>query len=567
MLARLGKRLDLLAAPGRDRPERHQTLRKAVEWSHELLGPTERKLFRRLSVFRGGFEIECVQTVCGDGGEAELLDALDGLLQHNLVRRIDDGRGESRFDMLETIRELAAERLLANEEADRIRQAHAVHYLERAEQAGGAMTGAGQAETLDRFETEVGNYQAALDWLLERGDAERGMRLGLGLWRFWLVRGRIEEGSRRFEALLRLGEASADRRLIAKSLHAKATLDQNRGENIRAAEALDRCLALWRELGDERGLASSLLNQAWVLLETSRLDEAVARSKEALELLERLGDERSQALAWNNLGWAACYRGRTQSAREHFEKSLSLRRGFGDRRGEGFALSCLAWVEQMRGRFSHAHRLMDQATRRLVRIGDRVLSGFSLVGRAMILLDEGRLGEAEEIADKALREWERGGNRSGEAWSCMLQGEIAVERGAVPQAVTALENARAVWLSIGSAWGAAGAAAGLARAHAAAGREQEARRALASSLQTRLQLDDRRGLAECLEILAALDAAAHPELAAAHASLAAALRQECGSPRPPRRQDHSILDQSPRPAPVGSAELRTEIERALQTSS
>lgn len=563
LLDRLGQRLDLLASPGADRPERHQTLRKAVEWSHELLNPTERKLFRRMSVFRGGCEIECIQAVCGELPEAELLDALDALLQHNLARRTDDGQGESRFDMLETIRELAAERLLANEEADRVRQAHAEHYLTRAETAAAQMTGALQAEALDRFETEIRNCEAAFDWAMERGDAERALRFGLALWRFWLVRGRIEEGSRRLGAALQLAERTVETRLIAKALHAKATLDQNLGDNARATAALERSLALWRELGDDRGLASSLLNQAWVFLELSRLDEAAALSREALTLLERLGDERTQAVAWNNLGWAAAYRGRPRAAFECFDKGLTLRRGSGDRRGEGFALACMAWTELMQGRFAQAHRLMDQATRRLVRIGDRVLSGFALVGRAMILLDEGRLGEAEEIAEKALREWERGGNRSGEAWTRLLQGEIAVERGEPGAAIRTLESARDVWRAIGGAWGDAGTSAALARALAACGRPADARRELAASLRTRLRLDDRRGLAECLEILSGLESAARPGEARHWAALAATLRADCESPRPPRRGDGPILEQAAAAAPPDSAGLRREIERAI----
>ncbi len=291
-------------------------MRRAIEWSHELLGPAERTLFRRLSVFRGGCDLTAIQRVCSDDGEGELFDALDALLQHNLVRRIDDGRGEPRFDVLETIRDLAAERLTANDEADRIRAAHAGYYLERAEADAGGLAGPGQAETLDRFELELGNLQAALDWATETANAEHGLRLAVAMWRFWLSRGRIEEGARRFEALLALPVEGLDRRLLAEALHDQATLEQNRGRNAHAAEILGRCLSIWRALGDERGVANALANQAWVECELCRLDEAEALSREALALHQKLGARRGEAVDWNNLGWAAAYRGRPREALE-----------------------------------------------------------------------------------------------------------------------------------------------------------------------------------------------------------------------------------------------------------
>lgn len=545
LLGRLSARLDLLSTKGPDRPDRHRTLRRAIECSHELLAAPERMLFRRLAVFRGGCDLSAIQRVCSDGDGGALLDSLDALLQHNLVRRIDDGHDEPRFDVLETIRDLAAERLDANDEADRIRSAHAAHYLELAEARAGSLAGPGQAETLDRFELEFGNLQTALDWAVETASTELGLRLAVAMWRFWLARGRIEEGARRFEALLALDTRGLDPRLLAEALHDQATLEQNRGRNARAAEILNRCLEIWRSLDDERGVANALANQAWVDCELSRLDEAEALSHEALELHHKLGARRGEAVDWNNLGWAAAYRGRPREAIERFAKSLDLRRQAGDQRGEAFALASMAWAEGLRGRFAEAHRLLDQSSRRLLRIGDRVLLGFSLVGRATVLLDEGRLAEAHEIAEKAQREWDRGGNRSGEAWTLTLRGEILVERGELEAAIGFLEQGRHIWTLIGGQWGDAMTAAAQARAFQATERFGEARAALRSSLETRLRIGDRRGLAECLEIAAAFEAEAQPEQAARLAALAAAARRALDTPRPRRRLDARIPTTSP----------------------
>ena len=540
LVARLGQRLDLLSAKGPDRPERHRTLRRAIEWSHDLLEPAERTLFRRLSAFRGGCDLDAIGRICCGDDEALLLDSLDALLQHNLARRIADWRGDPRLDLLETIRDFGAERLEADDSAMEVRAAHAAYYLEWAETVSADLAGPEQGEALDRFEMELGNLQAALDWAQETRDAESGLRLATAMWRFWLARGRIAEGADRFEALLALPTEELDRTLLAKALHDQATLEQNRGQNVRAEQILSRCIAIWRELGDERGVADALANQAWVDLEISRLDRAEALSKEALAIHTKLGSIRGAAVDWNNLGWASVYRGDLKMALERYRKGLELRKKAGDRRGEGYALGSLAWVEQMRGRFAESHQLLDQATRRLLRIGDRVLLGYTLVVRATALLDEGRLAEATEIAEKAVREWQRGGNRSGEAWTLTVRGEIAVERGELKTAIEVLEQSRQVWSSIGCPWGEASAAAALARAFAAEEQRAEARRALRSSLELRGQVGDERGLAECFEIVAAVEAHASPALALRLAKAAGRMRERLDAPRPQRRLNAAI---------------------------
>jgi tetratricopeptide (TPR) repeat protein len=261
---------------------------------------------------------------------------------------------------------------------------------------------------------------------------------------------------------------------------------------------------------------------------------------EALEIHTKLGSARGVAVDWNNLGWASVYRGDLNQALERYRKGLEFRRKAGDRRGEGYALASLGWVEQMRGCFVESHRLLDQATRRLLRIGDRVLLGYTLVVRATALLDEGRLGEAAEIADKAVREWQRGGNRSGEAWTLTLRGEIAVERAELELAGQLLERSRQVWSSIGCLWGEAASEAALARTFAENERPPEARRALRSSLKLRRQVGDKRGLAECLEILAGFEAESRPELSRRLAATAADLRSSLDAPRPRRRLNASI---------------------------
>ncbi|MDX1530072.1 MAG: protein kinase, partial [Rhodothermales bacterium] len=202
LLARLGHRLDLLANRMHDRPARHHTLRQALAWSYDLLGPEEQRLYRRLGVFRGGCTIEAAEAVAGLDGADDVLDGLAALVDHSLLRTTTGADGEPRFEMLETVRTFALERLAEAGERAEAQGAHAHHVLDLAERAAPELTGAEQGTWLDRLDAEHDNLRAALDAAEADGDTGLGLRLGTALWRFWLVRGHLAEGRRRLERLL-----------------------------------------------------------------------------------------------------------------------------------------------------------------------------------------------------------------------------------------------------------------------------------------------------------------------------------------------------------------------------
>ena len=184
LLDRVGQRLDLLKG-GRDSDPRQRTLRTTIEWSHDLLSPSEQALFRRLSVFVGGCSYDAAEGVCGADP-----DTLQSLIDKSLLRRRDVEFG-SRYWMLETIREHAAERLDASGEADRLRGDHAAHFLAFAEAA--------NALEQPRFylilDAEHANLRAAMAWLREKGETERELRLAAALHWFWRVRGPVGRGT------------------------------------------------------------------------------------------------------------------------------------------------------------------------------------------------------------------------------------------------------------------------------------------------------------------------------------------------------------------------------------
>ncbi len=192
LLERLDHALHVLTSGARDVPERQQTLRATIDWSHSLLEDPEQRLFRRLAVFAGGCTFADVEAVCADAGE-NILDELESLVDKALVQT--DGKGE-RLRMLQTIGEYARERLEAAGEASRIALRHARRYAELAQTIRDGIEGTDQIGSLERGLVEEGNLQAALDTLLataKDGDAaacEAGLQMCGDLWLYWHIRGK-----------------------------------------------------------------------------------------------------------------------------------------------------------------------------------------------------------------------------------------------------------------------------------------------------------------------------------------------------------------------------------------
>jgi predicted ATPase/transcriptional regulator with XRE-family HTH domain len=261
LLERLATRLPLLTRGARDLPERQRTLRAALDWSHDLLNAGEQALFRRLATFTGGATLVAIEAICAPPAplEIELLDWLDGLVEQRLVRR-EGGDGESRFAMLETVREYAAERLAANaEDAATLLHRHSGYFLALAEEAASHLTGAKQERWTAILRADHDNLRAVLRRAIDGGDAATALRLAAALWRFWYAGGHWAEGRGWFRAVLALPSAADDATLTlarATILRAAGGIAIFQSDFGPAEEALRAALALARELGDSAGAAT-----------------------------------------------------------------------------------------------------------------------------------------------------------------------------------------------------------------------------------------------------------------------------------------------------------------------
>ena len=341
MLARLASRLQLLTGGAHDLPQRQQTLRAAMDWSYDLLNEAEQKLFRRLSIFVGGCDLEGVEAVCDTKGDLqlELLDGMSSMVDKSLVWRAETADGESRFAMLETIRDYALEKLTSSGELAATKRAHAAYCLVLAEEEAPEQSG---ADWQERFALEHNNFRAALDCLIESGEAEWGLRLGTALFKFWELREYLAEGRESLNRLLNLAGASAPSKARMRTLFAAGVLAGEQGD-YSAGEALIReSQNIARQLGDSTGVAVSLNALAVLTLDRGNIASANALFEESLTLWRDLGDLKAVARALSNLANVVKLQGNYDRARALYGECISIFQGLGDR-------TCVAWSIDYQG--------------------------------------------------------------------------------------------------------------------------------------------------------------------------------------------------------------------------
>lgn len=402
ILGRLQSRLQLLTGGALDLPERQQTLRNTIDWSHELLNEGEQALFRRFAVFIGGGTLEAAEAVCNTGRDLgiDLFDGLSSLVDKNLIQRADRPEAESRFTMLETIREYALEQLAASGEEPPTRRAHAAYCLVLAEEGNPELSPAERSAWLRRCDLEIDNYRAALDWLLQTHSVEWTLRLSMALFRFWDMREHLSEGRTRLESILELTNTHHQHER-AKMCIFLGALSTAQGDFSAAEGFLQQSLSLYETQGDRRGIAASL----------------------------------------NALGVNARDRGDNERARNHFEKSLVYWRTLSDSVSTARSLHNLANVLKVQGDYARAQLLLEEAIINFAELGDRSGAAWSINQKGDIAREQGDLVAARESYERALKAFRESGDRWGSARSLADLGAIYCEQGNVEPAETAYREA------------------------------------------------------------------------------------------------------------------------------
>lgn len=399
---RLAESLTLLDRGGRLADRRHQTIEAAIEWSYVLLRPEEQAVLRRLAVLGGEFGLEAAEQVVRFGGLAgcPVLPLLTGLVEKSLVS-VDLTGGEARYRLLEVVRQFAAARLDEEEARDARRRRRAWAFA-LVTQVAPRLGERDEGRWLDCLEREYHHIRAALDDALAAGAVEEALAAAGNLWRFWQSRGRLAEGLTWLsEALARDPRTPTAAR--ARALNGAGGLANDLGHYPRAAAAHAECLAIWRALDNQSGVASSLNNLGNTARRLGDLAAADRFYAESLALFEALGEPARQALVLLNRGKLERWRGQTAAAEQTFERSLALYRDVGDLQGTASALNRLGALARERGETDLARRLHDEALAIHRQRGDRWGQAIALNYLGHVALADGDPAGATALAQAALR--------------------------------------------------------------------------------------------------------------------------------------------------------------------
>jgi len=404
LLARLDRRLDLLAETHGDRPHRQQTLRATIDWSYQLLEEETRSRFRALAVFRGTWSLSAAAAVCNRADDVAMLSELGTLVDAGLIEPTGPVGGDQRFRMMESLREFALEQLTAHGEEETCRDRHArcVHSL--AVEAAPHLQGRHQIQYLDRLEADRDNISSALRWLEASGQIDRGLRTAALLWRFWHLRAHLGEGRALLEGLLAAPTAKLEPTVYGDGLSALGGV------------------AYWQ------------------------LDYAAAQRcyEEALAAYRRAEAQHGIALSHYNLGFTAAYAGDNASARRHFNEALADYEKLGDHLGRGNALGGLALVDRATGDYERAQQQAIESLT-LQRLSGDEFGATNTVGLlGSIASQMGQVADAEVMLREALLSHERSGNITGIVWMLHELAATASARGQPDRAVLLSGAARSL---------------------------------------------------------------------------------------------------------------------------
>jgi predicted ATPase/class 3 adenylate cyclase len=395
ILGRLENRLGLLTRGSRDLPARQRTLRNTIDWSYDLLGEDEQRLFTRLGVFSGGRSVEAVETVCGPGLGIEALEGLESLLDKSLLYMKEGPGGEPLFIMLETIHEYARERLSQSGEDQQLRERHLDFFLALAEKMEPNYPRRGQLLLLAQTNSEMGNLRQAFNWAVENNHMESAARLVSSLDYFLRYGEHYIEGYSWIKTVLGRQDAVSNKHRL-KLLTVGSLLAWFNDDLLQSNFLSREALLLAQEMNDRSGQAWALIEFGISSINQPELhEEATMRAEAGLAIFRDLEDEAGLAQALNILGELARAAGEYDRAQEFYEECMTVSRKSGEIIRQVMMQVNLAHVANHLGESDRARGLALEVIRQWVDIGRKqgVSDGLAILAGSL-----GKLGEPEKAA-------------------------------------------------------------------------------------------------------------------------------------------------------------------------
>jgi predicted ATPase/class 3 adenylate cyclase len=432
-LDQIAKRLDdrfrLLTGGSRTALERHQTLRATIDWSFNLLPPAEQVLFRRLSVFVGGWTLEGAESVCSDESvqRDNVLNLLEQLINKSLVIA-EEEQGESRYRVLETIRQYANEKLVESGASDGLRDRHLEFFLNLAETAEPYLIRSEQVEWLKRLDAEIENLRAALSWAMDKPSALYALRLAGALARFWDMRSYLLEGAKWLDRALSKDwdqTSKVEKTARAKSLYRRADLAEELDELDIMKTSAESALAICEEAEETWGIAYSCSLIACYLFRIGDSQAASPLVEQSLGMFQKLGDTWGEAFALYYRGKILRAAGTQDRYIENRQQLMTKLYSSGDR----YLLADTLTFEYgkrfvLEGEWEQAEKAFQEAERLLTEIGAFEKSNYIPFYRAQLYFLCGDLERAKYEAGLSHAYCRRVGEKNTQAFVLMFLGMV-----------------------------------------------------------------------------------------------------------------------------------------------
>lgn len=429
ILERLNDRLQFLTSGAQDLPSRQQTMRNVIDWSYDLLSPTDQTLFARLGIFVGGFTLEAAEAIGNIDGRVDILEGVSSLLDNSLLQTASIVDDQPRFIMLETVRDYAQERLAENGERELLQQRHAAFFADYALAARARLFSGESERWLDRLNADIGNFRAVLEWSRSLPQFWlAGWPLIPGLIWFTYRRGYLHEARRWCEQAIAQTASLGDTALRASILTHAGLVAMWQSDLAAAARLMDEGLAMMRRVGDESGLLDVLFPRS--VLAVNQSDAALAHQllAEALPLFTAAGHTWFQAMIRLHWGNVCFSQGDLAEAEAHTQAALALGREIGDLWVVASAVNNFGELARYRGDYDTAvpfYRESQELFRQINSAPDLARANHSL---AWVMLAQGERAQARSLFAEALALHQQLGIKRGEA-ECVagLAAVLAVE--------------------------------------------------------------------------------------------------------------------------------------------
>jgi predicted ATPase/class 3 adenylate cyclase/DNA-binding CsgD family transcriptional regulator len=443
--AGLSDRFHLLTGGARSALPRQRTLEASVDWSHNMLDDAERAVFRRLAVFAGSFTFDGAEAVCtGDSITPELmLDLLGRLVDRSLVQVVYEAGRETRYRLLETIRDYARRRLTDTGEAEAIRDRHLDYYVTFTSHVASGLEGPDLIAWLGRVDSELDNLRAALDWSSRSSGPERGQRLVGPLTLYWFARSELSIGRARLEAsLTETAAAGLDR---AGALSAMCMLAYRGGDMVKARGYGDEAVAIGRRLADASALGRALHWRAWVRYwgEGDR-QGAWADFEEAAALLPKAEDRVFQALNLALLAWSYATTSEAPRARPLLVESLPLTDAGAAPHARCYCLGVLGFLETLEGSTEHTEAHLGEALTLAQDVGDPYADICVRMFLGLLDLYRGRYREGRDRCERGLAMAIEHRSPNVEAFMRLVLANLAFAEGRLDAAAAEIEISFAI---------------------------------------------------------------------------------------------------------------------------